>query len=67
MIYIGITETKMTIVAVKRLTKNNGSKSVSWEYSYDDEYLEEFVMGRISTYSLFPTVLPRTRLDPNNV
>ena len=37
-------------------------KSVSWEYSCNDEYLEEF--GKIIKYSLLLAVFPRNRLDP---
>ena len=40
-------------------------KSVSWEYSCDEEYLEEFNKGKISKYCLLLAVLPQNRLDPD--
>ena len=46
--------------------KVNWIKSVSREYSYDEEYLEEFNKRKISKYFLTPAVLPRYRLDPKS-
>ena len=42
-------------------------RSVSWEYSCDEEHFEEFDKGKILKYSLLQAVLPRNRLDPNSV
>ena len=39
-------------------------KSVSWEYSYDEEYLEESNKGKNLKHSLSIAVFPRNRLDP---
>ena len=39
-------------------------KSVSWEYSCDQEYFEEFNTGKLLKYSLPIAVLPGHRLDP---
>ena len=39
-------------------------KSVSWEYSCDEEYLEEFDKGKILKYSLLLAALPWNLLDP---
>ena len=46
---------------------DNWIKSVSWEYSCDDEYLEEFDKGKVLEYSLLLATLPRNRLDPDNL
>ena len=35
-----------------------------WEYSCDEEYLEEFNKGKNLKYSILITVIPRNRLDP---
>ena len=47
-----------------RFHQFNWIKSVSWEYSCDEEYLEEFDQEKFLTYSLLLAVLPRNRLDP---
>ena len=39
-------------------------KSVSWEYSCDEEYLEEFNKGKILKYPSLLAALTRNRLDP---
>ena len=39
-------------------------KSVSWEYSYHEEYLEEFNEEKILKYSLLLAVFPQNLLDP---
>ena len=44
-----------------------GIKSVSWEYSCDEEYVEDFDTGNILKYSLSLAVLTRNRLDPISV
>ena len=36
---------------------------VSWEYSCYEEYLEEFIKGKMLKYSLLQVVLPRNRLE----
>ena len=41
-------------------------KSVSWEYSYVEEYLEEFDIRKILKCSFLLAVLPRNRLDPKS-
>ena len=42
-------------------------KYVSWEYSCDEEYLEEFNKQKILKYSLLLDVLPQNRLEPQNL
>ena len=42
-------------------------KYVLWEYSCDEEYLEEFNKGKIIKYFLLLAVLPQNRLDPSNL
>ena len=37
--------------------RNFGIKPVLWEYKCDEEYLEEFSMGKIVKYSLLLAVL----------
>ena len=46
---------------------DNRIKSVSLEYSCDDEYLEEFDKGKVLEYSLLLATLPRNRPDPDNL
>ena len=38
--------------------------SLLWEYSYDEEYLDEFNKGKNLKYFLLLSALPRNRLDP---
>ena len=42
-------------------------QSVSWEYSCDEKYLEEFDIGNILKYSLLQAVLTRNMPDPRKV
>ena len=44
--------------------KGDWIKSVSLEYSCDEEYFEEFDKGKMLKYSLLVAVLPQNRLDP---
>ena len=41
-------------------------KSVSWGYSWDGEYLEEFNKGKLLKCSILLAVLKRNRLDPKS-
>ena len=43
--------------------KEKRIKPISWEYSCDDKYMEEFKKGKILKYSSFLAVLQGNRLD----
>ena len=49
------------------IQENIGIKSISWDYSWHEEYLEELNVGKILEYSLLLAVLPQNKLDPNIV
>ena len=45
-------------------TKRNWIKSVLWEYNCDEEYLEDFIKGKVFKILLITIVLLRNRHDP---
>ena len=42
-------------------------KSVPWEYSCDEEYLEKINKGNKLEYSLLQAILPQRRLSPGGL